>query len=159
MGLYAKALGFGEQEPERLNLLISAVALDPESIPYRYGLARAYYYKEDYENTVAQCAEVIKRDPGHTRALTVMGSAYFFSGDFHKAIAAQEAALKVDPGNFYAQFNLACACGQVDKERARIEWQKYIRMADDEPSQERYVEWAERYLKQLSAKAAERRQP
>jgi len=147
--LYAQARKFGEKEPEGLKLLTSAVALDPENVHYRYRLARAYYYNKDYENAVAQCAEVLKREPRHTNALTVMGSAYFFNGDFEKAVEAQEQALKVDPGNFYAQFNLAYACWQVDKERARVEWQNYIRMAADEPSQKSYVERAKQYLKQL----------
>jgi cytochrome c-type biogenesis protein CcmH/NrfG len=147
--LYAQAMKAGETSPEGLRLLVSVVELDPENVRYRYRLARAYFFNKDWKNTVAQCGEVLKRDPRHTDALTVMGSAYFFMEDYRKAIEAQEEALKIDPRNYYAQFNLAYAYMYVDKARARTELQKYIDMAGSEMSQKSYVERARQYLKQL----------
>lgn len=148
--LFSKAEDLPENDPKRLELLRAAVELDPDSVRYRYHLARAYYYNQQYENVVKECGEILKRDPRHADALTVMGSAYLLLDQYQKAIDAHEAALKIDPTNIYAQFNLAFACWQAnDKERARREWQKYIDMAGDNPSQKKFVEIAKQYLKQL----------
>ncbi|MCX8036490.1 MAG: tetratricopeptide repeat protein [Candidatus Sumerlaeia bacterium] len=147
--LYSQARKIGEDKPEGLKLLISVVELDPENISYRYELARAYYFNKDLKSAVAQCAEVLKRDPRHADALTVMGSAYFYLEDYQKAIEAQEEALKIKPNNFYAQFNLAHVCMYVDKARARAEFQKFIEMAENEPSQKENVKRARECLKGL----------
>jgi len=147
--LYAQAKEVGEGGPEGLKLLTSCVELDPENVHYRYRLARAYFFNKDYKNTVAQCAEIIKRDPRHSDALTVMGSAYFYMEDYQKAIEAHEEALKINPRNYYAQFNLAYTYMYVNKARARMELQKYIDMAASEPSQMEFVKRAKQYLKNL----------
>jgi tetratricopeptide (TPR) repeat protein len=147
--LFEQAEKFSEHEPERMRILTSVVELDPENTRYRYALARSYYYNKDYEKAVEQCAQLLARDARSSGALTIMGSAYFYMGKYREAIETNERALEVDPQNYYAQFNLAFACWQIDKNRARREWQKYIDMAADEPSQKGYVERAKHYLKQL----------
>jgi len=147
--LHAQAVKLGESRPEGLKLLVSAVELDPENVSYRYALARAYYYNKDFKNAVTQCSEVLKRDPRHPDALTVMGSAYFYLEDYPKAIEAQEQALKINPRNLYAQFNLAHVCMQVDKNRARTEFQKFIELAGNDSSQRENVKNAKDCLKAL----------
>jgi tetratricopeptide (TPR) repeat protein len=148
--LYKQALEIAdEQDPKRLDLLVSAVELDPNSVKYRYSLARAYYYNKDFERSVEQCQKILEIDPRHTNALTIMGSSYFFMREYEKAIDAHEQALKVNPKNYYAQYNLAFAWEFINTDRAIAEWQRYIDMAENEPGQEQYVEQAKANLKKL----------
>jgi len=146
---YNRAREFDKTDPAGLKLLQSAVDLDPANARYRYALATAYFYREDYQNAVAQCNAILKTDPRHTNALTLMGAAYYSLRDFPKAMEAHERALEIDATNLYAQFNLATVCIEVDKTRARLELQKYIEMAGNKPDQKKYVEDARRYLKGL----------
>lgn len=139
----------GEEDPERLQLLESAVELDPKNVKYRYSLARAYYYRKEFQKSVDQCEAIMKLDPRHTNALTIMGSGYFFLQLYDKAIDAQEEALRINPKNYYAQFNLAFAYEFIDTDRAIAEWKKYIKMAENEEGQADYIEQARAHLKRL----------
>jgi len=59
--------------------------------------ATAYYLAGDYKRSLADCDEVLKRNPFHFGALSGYGQIYFQLGDPEKALLYWRRALEVNP--------------------------------------------------------------
>ena len=59
--------------------------------------ATAYYLAGDFEKSIADCHEVLKRNPRHFGALSGMGQIYFQREEFDNALAWYRKALEVNP--------------------------------------------------------------
>jgi tetratricopeptide (TPR) repeat protein len=59
--------------------------------------ATAYFLAGDYQRSLADCGEVIKRNPAHFGALSGYGQIYFRLEQFDKAIEYWRRALQVNP--------------------------------------------------------------
>ena len=60
---------------------------------------RAYYWKEDYDQSIEDFTEALQINPKDTFAYHYRGDAYYEKGDYDKAIADYEAALRIDPND------------------------------------------------------------
>ncbi len=59
--------------------------------------ATVYYLLEEFELSLKDCDEVMKRNPHHFGALSGYGQIYLHLGDLQRALDAFERALKVNP--------------------------------------------------------------
>jgi tetratricopeptide (TPR) repeat protein len=69
------------------------------------------------------------------RTRLVWGDAALAAGDYDQAIAFYRTAVDKDPTLWSAYFNLALAYEYVDDDEALAAWDKYIELAEGEPSQ------------------------
>jgi tetratricopeptide (TPR) repeat protein len=72
------------------------------------------------------------------RTRLVWGDAALASGKYDQAIAFYKTAIDKDPTLWSAYFNLALAYEYEDEEKALAAWEKYLEVAEEEPSQ---AEW------------------
>jgi tetratricopeptide (TPR) repeat protein len=59
--------------------------------------ATVHYLAGQLEKSIADCDEVLKRNPGHFGALSGLGQVYLALQDHHQALAAFRRALEVNP--------------------------------------------------------------
>src|SRR5512134_2037082 len=71
--------------------------------------ATAYFLAGDYRRSLADCGEVIKRNPRHFGALSGYGQIYFRLEQFDKAIEYWRRALRVNPNMSGVRMNIEAA--------------------------------------------------
>lgn len=113
-------------EAMRAGRLDEAVAVFGEVIRRRPDFAEgwnrratAYYLAGDYRHSLADCDEVIKRNPLHFGALSGYGQIYFALEQYDEAIAWWRRALQVNPNLQRVEENIRAAELLLNEKRAR----------------------------------------
>jgi tetratricopeptide (TPR) repeat protein len=81
--------------------------------------ATAWFLAGDYRRSLADCAEVMKRNPQHFGALSGYGQIYFRLEQYSKAIAYWRRALQVNPNLDGVEDNIEDAQQLLKEQRAR----------------------------------------
>jgi len=81
--------------------------------------ATAYFLAGDYRRSLADCEQVIKRNPRHFGALSGYGQIYFRLEQFDKAIEYWRRALQVNPNMSGLQMNIEAAEQRLREKGAR----------------------------------------
>jgi tetratricopeptide (TPR) repeat protein len=81
--------------------------------------ATAYYLAGDYRRSLADCDQVMKRNPYHFGALSGYGQIHFRLEQYDKAIAAWRRALEVNPDMEGLESNIEGAEQLLKEKRAR----------------------------------------
>ncbi len=68
--------------------------------------ATVYYLAGDYERSIADCGEVLKRNPLHFGALSGMGQIFFQMQEYDRALAWYRRALEVNPNMTGVEINI-----------------------------------------------------
>ena len=68
--------------------------------------ATVYYLAGDYRKSIADCAEVLKRNPRHFGALSGLGLIYMRLERYDEALAWSRKALEVNPNMLGVEFNI-----------------------------------------------------
>jgi tetratricopeptide (TPR) repeat protein len=68
--------------------------------------ATVYYLAGEYRKSIADCDEVLKRNPGHFGALSGLGQIYLQLEDYEKALAWFRRALEVNPNMLGVEINI-----------------------------------------------------
>lgn len=91
-----RAMGAGQQE---IAILILSTVVDqyPEFTEARNKRATAFYIARDYEQSIVDIMEVLKREPRHFGALSGLGLIYQQQGKKKKALSAFRRALAIHP--------------------------------------------------------------
>jgi tetratricopeptide (TPR) repeat protein len=82
--------------------------------------ATAYYLAGDFQRSLADCDEVVKRNRSHFGALSGYGQIYFQLEQYDKAIAAWRRALEVNPNMRGLQDNIEAAQQQLRQRRQKM---------------------------------------
>jgi len=81
--------------------------------------ATAWFLAGDYRRSLADCAEVMKRNPQHFGALSGYGQIYFRLEQYAKAIEYWRRALRVNPNLEGVEENIENAQQRLKEQRAR----------------------------------------
>jgi tetratricopeptide (TPR) repeat protein len=81
--------------------------------------ATAYYLAGEYQRSLADCAEVLKRNPHHFGALSGYGQIYFQLQEYEKAIAWWRRALEVNPNMLGVEINIKGTEQLLEERRGR----------------------------------------
>ena len=81
--------------------------------------ATAWFIAGDYRRSLADCDQVIKRNPNHFGALSGYGQIYFRLEQYAKAIEYWRRALKVNPNMEGVEQNIESAEELLKEKRAR----------------------------------------
>lgn len=133
-GLYSYYLTMGCL-PEAVAEAKRVLALDPLSFPFKRDLAEALYCARQYDQTIAQCLQMIEMDPNYPMTRLYLGRAYEQKGMYQEAIAElmQSVALSehnpVDMGSLGHVYAVSARRGEAHKMLAQLQ----------ELSKQRYV--------------------
>jgi tetratricopeptide (TPR) repeat protein len=83
--------------PEAIEVFSDVIARAPDFAEGWNKRATAYYLMGDLDRSLADCEEVVKRNPAHFGALSGFGLIYLQKDDLPKAAEYFEKALAVDP--------------------------------------------------------------
>lgn len=111
-----------------------ALAMAPELLNLRLGLARYYLSNDKPEQTQAQLDQVIKIEPGHVLASSLRAAIFERSGDSDGAAKVIANMLSEKPNDHLA-FNLAAryATSKKDTEQAKQYYQKSLNLEANNP--------------------------
>ena len=97
---YPFHLGIIEREEGNLDsselLLREAISLNDDFIPARLELARTLLQKDDTDEAIETCKDIIQIDPNFPLSYIVMGDAYLKLGDAKSSLTLYQQALKID---------------------------------------------------------------
>ena len=108
-----------------IELYKKALAVNPNNIPARLNIAKAYSYNNQFKEAVPHLEIYIKSNPSDIENITFLGECLKKSGKFSKSIEYFNKALSIEPNYDYARRNLRdaqnllVAC--IDPEKARQE--------------------------------------
>ena len=78
-----------------------------------------YYLAGDFKRSLADCDEVVKRNPNHFGALSGYGQIYFQLEEYEKAIEYWRRALEVNPNMPGVEINIEGAEQLLKEKRGR----------------------------------------
>jgi tetratricopeptide (TPR) repeat protein len=81
--------------------------------------ATAYYLAGEYAKSIADCDEVLKRNPGHFGALSGYGEIYMALGQPENALPWYRRALAVNPNLLGVEFNIKRIEEELKEKRGR----------------------------------------
>lgn len=90
-----------------------ALRIDPEFAEAYNQRALSNYLQENFESSIVDCKQVVKRMPCHFGAWAGMGHCYAHLGDLQRAVESYERALEVNP-------HLDCVREAVDELRNKL---------------------------------------
>ena len=81
--------------------------------------ATVHYLAREYKKSLADCAEVVKRNPAHFGALSGYGQVYFQLEEYEQAIQWWKRALEVNPNMTGVEINIRGTEELLKKKRGR----------------------------------------
>ncbi|KAM9985361.1 hypothetical protein ACTFIZ_008909 [Dictyostelium cf. discoideum] len=94
---------------EALSCYNKAILYDNTNAIYFANRAATYSALQNFEKSIEDCVEAIKRNPNYGKAYTRMGSAYTSLGKFTEAMEAYNKAIELEPNNETFKASLANA--------------------------------------------------
>lgn len=118
-----------------------------------FGKGRWMYWTILLAVIVAAGVVIVRRKSPQEVAETrlLWGDAALASADYDQAIAFYKTAIDKNPTLWSAYFNLALAYEYVDEEKALAAWEKYLQVAEGEPSQAEWLGQAREHRGRLRA--------
>jgi tetratricopeptide (TPR) repeat protein len=132
---YQKALGFNPVNP-RVHM----------------SLGKIYYSEKGlYYEAVNAYKKAIEFDPVSVDARMGLGEVYEDKGLYKEAIEEYRRVIELDAKHTGAMYNLAIVYERVDPREAMTQWEKYIALASQLPSEKDWVDVARQHLRKLKS--------
>jgi len=109
----------GSDYDDALTTFNEIVARKPEFAEGWNKRATVHYLAGDFRKSLADCAEVIKRNPSHFGALSGYGQVYFQLEEYDQAIRWWKRALEVNPNMTGVEINIKGTEELLKKRRGR----------------------------------------
>ena len=127
-----------------------ALAIDPDNAPVYFNLGKIYFAeKNEYHEAVAAYRRSIELDPTYIEAHLALADILEEKGLYEEAVARYRTALTLQPDHAEAYYGLAIALENVDRKQAVNAWERYIRLAADNPAHKEWLEIAKKHLRKL----------
>lgn len=127
-----------------------ALEYDPLNARVYHSLGRIYYNEQGlYYEAVAAYKKAIELDPYFLEARMGLGEVYEEKGLYDDAIAQYRKVIEVNARHPGAHYNLALALEKVNVKEAIAQWERYIELASELPSERDWVDVARQHLKKL----------
>src|SRR5687767_13239329 len=91
---------------DAIKILTTIIETRPEFAEAWNRRATVYYLAGEFDKSIADCHEVLKRNPRHFGALSGMGQIYFQLQDWNKALEWYRKALDVNPNMLGVEMNI-----------------------------------------------------
>jgi tetratricopeptide (TPR) repeat protein len=132
-----------------------AIAIDPDNPLLHVNLALVLQRVDSLQSAVAAFHGAIRaHHPGEIADVYIqLGNLYFASRKYREAIQSFDAALRIDSTNAKALWSLASSLDDVGDTRAALwNYQKYLKLAENDSTEAKRVEWTRIRMRSLKAK-------
>jgi tetratricopeptide (TPR) repeat protein/TolB-like protein len=133
IGAYTKALGYNPINPK-----------------VHMSLGKIYYAEKGlYYESVTAYKKAIELDPAAVDARMGLGEVYEDKGLYKEALEEYRRVIELDGKHTGAMYNLALVYEKVDPKEAVTQWERYIALASQLPSEKDWVDVARQHLRKL----------
>jgi tetratricopeptide (TPR) repeat protein len=127
-----------------------ALGLNPVNPRVHMSLGKIYYSEKGlYYESVTAYKKAIEYDPTSVEARMGLGEVYEDKGLYKEAIEEYRRVIEVDGKHTGAMYNLAIVYERVDPREAMAQWERYIALASQLPSEKDWVDVARQHLRKL----------
>ncbi|HMH51695.1 MAG TPA: tetratricopeptide repeat protein [Candidatus Acidoferrum sp.] len=129
-----------------------ALGLNPVNPRVHMSLGKIYYSEKGlYYEAVNAYRKAIDFDPTSVEARMGLGEVYEDKGLYKEAIEEYRKVVELDGKHTGAMYNLAVVYERVDPKEAMAQWEKYIALASQLPSEKDWVDVARQHLRKLKS--------
>jgi tetratricopeptide (TPR) repeat protein/TolB-like protein len=133
-----------------------ALTFDPVNPRVHMSLGKIYYAEKNlYYESVNAYRKAIELDPVSVDARMGLGEVYEDKGLYREAIEEYRRVIEVDAKHTGAMYNLALVYEKVDPREAIAQWDRYIALASQLPTEKDWVDVARQHLKKLKGQIKE----
>jgi tetratricopeptide (TPR) repeat protein len=127
-----------------------ALVYNPVNPRVHLSLGKIYYSEKGlYYESVNAYKHAIDMDPTSVDARMGLGDVYEDKGLYKEAIVQYRRVIELDTKHSGARYNLALVYEKVDPREAIAEWERYIQLASELPSEKDWVDVARQHLRKL----------
>lgn len=129
-----------------------ALEYNPMNAKVHVSLGKIYYSEKGlYYESVTAYKKAIDLDPTYLEARTGLAEVYEDKGLYKEALDEYRRVTELDGKYPEAMYNLASVYEKVDPKEAVTQWERYISLASELPSQKDWVDVARQHLRKLKA--------
>jgi tetratricopeptide (TPR) repeat protein len=129
-----------------------ALAYNPINPRVHMSLGKIYYSEKGlYYESVTAYKKAIELDPGSVEARMGLGEVYEDKGLYKEAVEEYRKVVELDGKHTGAMYNLALVYEKTDPREAIAQWERYIALASQLPSEKDWVDVARQHLKKLKS--------
>ncbi len=156
---YAEAfVGLGEARQAKgeidgaITAYNKALALNPMSPRVYMSLGKIYYAEKGlYYESVTAYKKALELDSNSVEARMGLGEVYEDKGLYKEAMGEYRRVIELDAKHTGAMYNLALVYEKVDPKEAVTQWERYIALASQLPSEKDWVDVARQHLRKLKS--------
>jgi len=127
-----------------------ALGLNPANPRVHMSLGKIYYSEKGlYYEAVNAYKKAIEFDPTSVEARMGLGEVFEDKGLYKEAIEEYRRVIELDGKHTGAMYNLAIVYERVDPREAMAQWERYIALAAQLPSEKDWVDVARQHLRKL----------
>jgi len=129
-----------------------ALAFNPFNPRVHMSLGKIYYAEKGlYYESVTAYKKAIELDPTSVDARMGLGEVYEDKGLYKEALEEYKRVIDLDGKHTGAMYNLALVYEKVDPKEAVNQWERYIALASQLPSEKDWVDVARQHLRKLKS--------
>jgi tetratricopeptide (TPR) repeat protein/TolB-like protein len=129
-----------------------ALAFNPINPRVHMSLGKIYYTEKGlYYESVTSYKKAIDLDPTAVEARMGLGEVYEDKGLYKEAMEEYKRVIDLDAKHTGAMYNLALVYEKVDPKEAIAQWERYIALASQLPSEKDWVDVARQHLRKLKS--------
>ncbi|PYM20712.1 MAG: hypothetical protein DMD78_20695 [Candidatus Rokuibacteriota bacterium] len=129
-----------------------ALAFNPINPRVHMSLGKIYYAEKGlYYESVTSYKKAIDLDPTAVEARMGLGEVYEDKGLYKEAMEEYKRVIDLDGKHTGAMYNLALVYEKVDPKEAVAQWERYITLASQLPSEKDWVDVARQHLRKLKS--------
>ena len=129
-----------------------ALAHNPINPRVHMSLGKIYYGEKGlYYESVTAYKKAIELDPNSVEARMGLGEVYEDKGLYKEAVEEYRRVVELDGKHTGAMYNLALVYEKTDPREAIAQWERYIALASQLPSEKDWVDVARQHLKKLKS--------
>ena len=127
-----------------------ALVYNPINPRVHLSLGKIYYSEKGlYYEAVTAYKKAIDIDPGSVDARMGLGEVYEEKGLYREAIDEYKKVMDLDGKHTGALYNLALVYEKVDPRESIVQWERYIALASQLPSEKDWVDVARQHVRKL----------
>ena len=129
-----------------------ALAFNPINPRVHMSLGKIYYAEKGlYYESVTSYKKAIDLDPTAVEARMGLGEVYEDKGLYKEAMEEYKRVIDLDGKHTGAMYNLALVYEKLDPKEAVAQWERYITLASQLPSEKDWVDVARQHLRKLKS--------
>jgi tetratricopeptide (TPR) repeat protein len=129
-----------------------ALVFNPVNPKVHMSLGKIYYNEKNlYYESVNAYKKAIDLDPQSVEARMGLGEVYEDKGLYKDAIEEYRRVIELDSKHTGAMYNLAVVYEKTDPKEAIAQWERYIALASQLPSEKDWVDTARQHLRKLKS--------